>query len=383
MTNPVHVPSNIDFPRITHEGFLVGRPCAPRRKPTFLNLSTLQASIFSFLAFAIIGVGARVGLRIFRLHTFGLDDGLLLFALAALAGACALLTELGDMLYLQIYVSLHLIPFGADGFGADSSDALLRFHRLLEAASVLEWVAIFFAKFSLLIFFRKLVNRLHKLEIWWRVVLGLVIVLGAVCIPFGFIMCTDFTKTFQKVCNPVFIVKRENIYTYLTVTLDIISDLLVLSIPLSVLWMVKIDLHRKFVLGAMLCLSIFMIIIAIVRVAMLRLPGDVTDTTWLFFWQTLEGAIATTMVVLTSFRSLYGTDRATKGKHSAHINDESLVLRAKRNRPNDGVQSTIQASKPSVTRQADEELTELNSFKGNIKVTKEIFQRSSSPVSMV
>lgn len=94
------------------------------------------------------------------------------------------------MMYLQIYASLHLIPYTSD------VHALMNYHNLLEAASVLEWVAIFFAKFSLLLFFRRLVNRVQKLEIWWWVVTALVFILGGICIPLGFIVCSDFSEDF-------------------------------------------------------------------------------------------------------------------------------------------------------------------------------------------
>lgn len=72
--------------------------------------------------------------------------------------------------------------------------------------------------------------------------------------------------------------------------------------------MVKISLKQKLALAAMLCLSVFMIIIAIVRVAGSLLPGDITDTVWLFFWQTMEAAVAVIIVALTGFRSLFHTD---------------------------------------------------------------------------
>ena len=53
-----------------------------------------------------------------------------------------------------------------------------------------------------------------------------------------------------------------------------------------------------------------MIIIAIVRVAAASLPGGVTDTAWLFFWQTLEAAVAVITVSLTVIRSLFGQNAA-------------------------------------------------------------------------
>lgn len=170
--------------------------------------------------------------------------------------------------------------------------------------------------------------------------------------------------------------------------------LAVLSIPLSLLWIVKIDLRRKLALASLLCLSVLMIILAIVRVAAATLPGDVTDTSWLFFWQTLEAALAVTMVVLTSFRSLFGTDSATTAKRSAYVYNSSHDVgahasnrtRDRYNRldgPCHGVQSTIRSSKFNTQGQPDEELAELNRFVKDIRITKELSQTSSTPASAV
>ena len=57
-----------------------------------------------------------------------------------------------------------------------------------------------------------------------------------------------------------------------------------------------------------------MIIIAIVRAAGSLLPGGVTDTVWLFFWQVMEAAVAVIMVALTGSRSLFHTDLYTQRK---------------------------------------------------------------------
>ena len=91
--------------------------------------------------------------------------------------------------------------------------------------------------------------------------------------------------------------------------------------------MVKISFKRKLALAAMLCLSVFMIIIAIVRVAGSLLPGDITDTVWLFFWQTMEAAVAVIMVALTGFRSLFYTDpvkQSRNGHGATYGNDHPL-----------------------------------------------------------
>jgi len=326
------------------------------------------------LAIAICGSLFRIGLRIFRLKTFGLDDGFLLLALVALTGACVCMQQLGELLYLQIYASLHLIQL------PKNVGELLRYHRLLQSASVLEWVAIFSAKISLLLFFRKLVDRIHRLKIFWTVILVLVSILGCICIPLGFLVCSDFSKDFLATCSPNQIVGRESIYTRASVSIDIVSDLLILSIPACLLWTVRIDFRRKAALASMLGLSVFMIIIAIIRVAAANLPGDVSDTSWLFFWQTMEAAVAVIMVVLTGFRSLFQQAASSSSKGSKTYGNPSggvSLNYSQGARERYGKLGNLgNGMVASVRVGDDEELQDLKPRGVGIRVTRDISQES-------
>ena len=95
-------------------------------------------------------------------------------------------------------------------------------------------------------------------------------------------------------------------------------------------------MRRKLALGAVLCLSIFMIIIAAIRFGLCEIPtrtgASIPDTTWLFFWQAMEACTAIIMVSLTAFRSLYGQERAKKGKGGGYdyVNESSVQRNAAR-----------------------------------------------------
>lgn len=55
----------------------------------------------------------------------------------------------------------------------------------------------------------------------------------------------------------------------------------------------------------------------------------IPDTTWLFFWQSMEACVAIVMVSVTAFRSLYGQEQSRKAKGGGYdyVNESS----AKRN----------------------------------------------------
>ncbi|KAL8667762.1 MAG: hypothetical protein Q9168_007184, partial [Polycauliona sp. 1 TL-2023] len=66
----------------------------------------------------------------------------------------------------------------------------------------------------------------------------------------------------------------------------------VITIPIALLWRVRISLRRKLILMFILGLSIFTIIVSIVRIAGGTNPDGSVDAVWVVFWLQLEAAVA-------------------------------------------------------------------------------------------
>ena len=112
----------------------------------------------------------------------------------------------------------------------------------------------------------------------------------------------------------------------------------VLAIPVWLLWRVRIKPSQKLGLGAFLCLSIGMILMAITRLCGLHYRGSF-DNIWNFLWQQIEACIAVTMLSLTAFRSIFveakpgsdkvspwlpSTARLLARRKKSHISDRHL-----------------------------------------------------------
>lgn len=95
------------------------------------------------------------------------------------------------------------------------------------------------------------------------------------------------------------------ILTAIVISLDILTDVLIIAIPVRLLWAVRIKLSQKLRLGLSLCLGIFMIITALVKISGLRSSRGSFDVVWVMFWHHAEGCIAVLMVSFTAFRSLF------------------------------------------------------------------------------
>lgn len=63
--------------------------------------------------------------------------------------------------------------------------------------------------------------------------------------------------------------------------------------------------RQKIILGLILCLSIVMILTAIVRISAIRIGKKSVDLVWLNFWQIIESALAVGMVCISAFRSVF------------------------------------------------------------------------------
>ena len=87
--------------------------------------------------------------------------------------------------------------------------------------------------------------------------------------------------------------------------MDIVTDFLIISFAVALLWRIRITVQQKIGLGLSFCLSLVMIIIAIIRMSGMKFSDGADDFIWLFFWSQQEASIAVTMVSASAFRSLF------------------------------------------------------------------------------
>ena len=248
---------------------------------------------------------------------------------------------------------------GAATIPPDFIQRVLRYQQYIFSYLSITWTAIFAVKFAFLFFFRQMVDRVRPLEILWRVVLGVTAVSWAICVSAVFISCPHFGLAARSSsCLTIFTPEADSLIVscpknsgYVkslataatSISLDISTDLLsrlphvkvsyyiliilVIAIPVSLLWRVKIRPGQKIVLAALLCLSICMIICAVTRVSGVRTHGNNIDVEWETFWQYVESCIAIMMVSFTAFRSLF--------------KQQAIKARERRMRPLDSIRKKL------------------------------------------
>ena len=115
--------------------------------------------------------------------------------------------------------------------------------------------------------------------------------------------------------------------------LDIFTDLLIASIPILLLYQVNLKVHQKIGLASFLCLSLVMIVIAIVRVSTTKWTMYLI---WASSWAQVEACLAIIMLSTTAFRQLFvGHSRAAPRQE-----EPALIDKLRRSSPA-GSKSTV------------------------------------------
>ncbi|MCJ1399582.1 hypothetical protein MMC11_002784 [Xylographa trunciseda] len=271
-------------------------PIPPSSSPsmsTFTSPITEKAYIISqsvLLFLALANTIARTVIRSFKNKKMFADDYLLFVALACLIAS----------------ITITFITYAAAEDYSAAKAEMVALNAIMESISVdlLLWVCIYCVKFSFMFYFRGLLTQQPNMMRWWWVVLVCIIPCAVASAASAFLLCPDGTapKMIKCITSPTFL-HGELITIYVSVFADIITDLLLLSIPCCLLKELQVGFSDKIGIGSVLCCSVFMIAIAILRGVSTYVDGT-SDQIWALFWISTQANVAVIMVCFTSWRQL-------------------------------------------------------------------------------
>ena len=255
----------------------------------------------------MIGV-VRLIIRFLKLSKFFTDDYLLFFAGVALVAATVMVNLVLPYNQIAVDFGARLIPPPPDIVH------ILDYNIKYQTTTVmLTYTAIFGVKFSFLFFFRQLLGRTRTLYVYWWCVFLFTIPCAVICACAEFMVCPAFGERIMAVCVESGL-QRQMATLYVTVVLDIVSDLLLMSIPVMLLWKVQMNIRRKLGIGWLLCLSSFCIVCAIVRAVGHYLANGQNDVVWILFWKNMEACVAIIACSMTAFRGLWSIVKSNGAK---------------------------------------------------------------------
>ncbi|CAI6334779.1 unnamed protein product [Periconia digitata] len=279
-------------------------------KPVFLGITS------ALFALCLLCSLVRFYIRLAVQREFGYDDGWLIVGLCCLIGGMITIYVSIDLMY-EMQAVAQMAATGMTTIPTTPEEAAmlatmlrktLEFRRLAAASTTLVWATICSVKFSFLALFKRLIRQMPRLmQFWWAVT-----VVNAAIAVYGvtvfFIACPNFTEKdlVQKMasCKSGAAMARQINHATAHMVLDIFGDLLILTIPVVILWQIRIPLSQKVGLGFTLCLTIIMIAVTAGRMIGLKYQGQLEH-----IWETLflaaSGEIGLILVSASAFRSLY------------------------------------------------------------------------------
>ncbi|MCJ1251121.1 hypothetical protein MMC30_008352 [Trapelia coarctata] len=308
------------------------------------------------LAFIAYIIRAYIRARIFK--QFTTEDALLLITIICLGAATTMIFLIMPDMYRAVRITTIVHEPPLDGSGTPELLKALQdverniyLQKMTTSVTTVWYFSLFSVKLAYLFFFRRLISKLRHLYKWWYFTVACTLAAGIVSIIAAWLTCPYFTPEGFISCTTPAAAFRAMRDTDIAAAVDIATDLLIISFPVTLLWQVRISLHQKIGLGCMLSLSVVMIVISITRMAGVTLYADSYDLVWLTFWQHQECSIAVIMVSATAFRGYF------TAKASSHYLPErrpedgptisKRIFRRHRSREEDDLEDTMVSSNGS------------------------------------
>lgn len=293
---------------------------------------------------AIFTVIIRLTLRFLRLSKFYTDDFLLLFAAVTMIGATVMVNLVLPYNQMEVDVGAGLLPFPTNLVHILDYDV-----KFQDATVMLANATTFGVKFSFLFFFQQVLGKTGRLLIYWWCVVIFTIPCAVTFACTEFMVCPAFGEDILAVCVNSGL-QRQLAVLYVTVVLDIVSDALLISIPIILLWNIRMNIRRKFGIGWLLCLSSFCIVCAIIRAVGHNFVNGQNDVVWILFWTHMEACVALIACSMTAFRGTF----KTKGFSREKLRLKPFIQNRKRlmqiDSPSQGSEQAPQVKMPKMTR---------------------------------
>lgn len=279
----------------------------------------------------------RVYVRMKAFHKFYADDFFVLLSWLLLLATAIIWQFVSSGLYQMLAVeSGHLFPLPAT-FSTDSEKYL----RSSVPIIAFFYTGLWSVKLSFLLFFRRLGNKVRGQKLHWWIVTGFTVATWCTCI--GSIQYNCLVPSFEKIvrnCRGLGVANFQSITVKFNCAMDVLTDAMgekticgwllsiahsvsVISIPITMLVKVRINMRQKLALAAIFSLVVITMVFAIVRVATQDSLTVQPEQTWLYMWGGIENTVgmlqsllqspiltatapkAIIIVCLASFRSIF------------------------------------------------------------------------------
>ncbi|KAF2726577.1 hypothetical protein EJ04DRAFT_557902 [Polyplosphaeria fusca] len=277
-----------------------------------------------FLAIAVIALLGRIMIRL-TIHThLHLDDYILVFGAFALIGATAAIYRFAHFIYVLNNLKFHRKAVPTE----DDYTAIGNAQAIAYALFSLAWTTIFSVKLCFLTSFRAMIaNVSTRMNVWYWVVMALTALCFIISLAEIFVVCPYSGSNLLLHCTPD-VPARKTLAMHILVTSgDILTDIMIISIPVWILRNVRIRLRKKLTISLFLCPSIAMITTSTLRFAAGYFHGK-CDLSWHFLTLFLQSCVAVIMACVAAFRSFFVEQRRRRDEEAMCLREFNGVLNA-------------------------------------------------------
>ncbi|KAI1770227.1 hypothetical protein F4818DRAFT_446521 [Hypoxylon cercidicola] len=257
--------------------------------PPGVSHLTLLGIQWSGTGFSILVVTARLAVRLKIFRKLQIDDYFIIAATILNIAWCITCTVIGRDLYA--FVDSSRTPTSSQEDLFKHSTRSLRGNLI---NYIIMWSCLWAIKFSFMAFFYGLGNRIKSQRILWWGVLAMIVASYAVSIGLLDYQCLGSPASdFSGIS-----------YVALHFAWSTLTGVVILSG--NIVWRARIPLKKKLALTFFCSLTVFMVVIAIIRVT------GTDDITWLQLCNSIEMTVAIFVACFASFRSLYSHSKSSR-----------------------------------------------------------------------
>lgn len=264
----------------------------------------LVAIIWTCFGVATTFASARIAVRLHTSRRLQIDDWWIVLAWAAMLTMCIIETIAQD----AVWYALGLL---AGRFMPEMDSMVWDLEQLARwqfASIKLFFVCLWSVKASFLALFYRVVQPFTTRRRLWYVITTFVTLSFIGCVISSVLTCDPPSNYFKfGKCSGPADLRRQHFNILFATVLDIVSDVVIVSLPLSVLPILNLDKRKKIGLGIIFTLSLFVVCVSVVRMTQV-IVRDAVDVVGLIIWSTVETATA---VIIGSLPALSGL--LTKG----------------------------------------------------------------------
>ncbi|KAL4902930.1 hypothetical protein BDW74DRAFT_54639 [Aspergillus multicolor] len=257
---------------------------------------TFTATSFLFLIFRL-----TVRFKTNQHFRFHFDD-----FLVVLAWSFHLSTSIIWQVESQTVYLLSDVSKGKEAWTPDLADRFTTLFHYRGVITILFFLGLWCIKLSFLVFFYRLGSKIRSHRIWWYVVTAITVALGALVLSNGTYQCLFSKWQFIHThCTNVQYTRKSSWAYFLNGAADVLTDLLILSIPSLIVWRTGLSIRKKLVLTAVFSATVFVMAVAIVRVTTVGLIDRFDRFSWVYLWCSIEGGTAIIIACTAAFRQLF------------------------------------------------------------------------------